>query len=68
MDKQGVVRAVVGGAREDAGGLPPAGGGSVQAGLCRRHGNGHAEATLQQEEAVLRKAGDRDAEPDTSTI
>ena len=58
----GGVRSVGGGARE------PAGGGSVQAGLCRRHGNGHAEATLQQEEVVLRKAGDGDEEPDTSTI
>lgn len=58
----GGVRSVGGGARE------PAGGGSVQAGLCRRHGNEHAEATLQQEEVVLRKAGDGDAEPDTSTI
>lgn len=64
----GGVRSVGGGAREDEGGLPPAGGGSVQAGLCRRHGNGHAEATLQQEEVVLRKAGDGDEEPDTSTI
>lgn len=64
----GGIRAVGGGAREDEGRLPPSGGGSVQAGLCRHHGNGHAEATLQQEEAVLRKAGDEDGEPDTSTL
>lgn len=57
-----------GGARVGRGWLRPAGGGTRPGLPPRHHGSGNAEATLQLEEAMLRRAGDRDEELGTSMI